>query len=61
LCRQIGTFIHRHKAPPGAVPPQEIIREGLFKLDIDDDIWQDAGLNGDDFKQPPMWLGNEGG
>lgn len=59
LCRQIGALIRQRKAPAGAVPPQEIIREGLFKLDVDDEIWQDAGLN-DDFEQPPLWLSDEG-
>jgi hypothetical protein len=59
LCRQINTLIRQRKAPARAVPPQEIVREGLFKLDIDDEIWQDVGLD-DDFKQPPMWLSNEG-
>jgi hypothetical protein len=59
LCRQLSTLIRRRKAPTGAVPPREIIREGLFMLDVDDEIWQDAGLD-DDFEQPPMWLSNEG-
>src|ERR1700676_2642496 len=58
LCRQIRTLIHQKKSPAGAMPPQEIVREGLFKLDIDDEIWQDVGLN-DDFEQPPLWLSNE--
>jgi hypothetical protein len=59
LCRQIDTLIRQRKAPAGAIPPREIIREGLFKLDVDDEIWQDAGLD-DDFHQPPLWLSNEG-
>lgn len=61
LCRQMNSLIHQHKAPVGAVPPQEIIRDGLFKLDIDDGIWQDVGLDdGNDLVQPPLWLSDEG-
>lgn len=34
----------------------EIPREGLFKLDVDDDIWQDVGLNDEHHGPPPLWL-----
>lgn len=52
LCRQMNSLIHQHKAPVGAVPPQEIIRDG---------IWQDVGLDdGNDLVQPPLWLSDEG-
>jgi hypothetical protein len=42
--------------------PLPIAREGLFKLDVDDDIWQDIGLDddGNDMQQVvPAWLGND--
>jgi hypothetical protein len=61
LCHQMSSLIRQRKAPPGAISPQEIIRDGLFKLDIDDEIWQDAGLNDDgDGAQTPLWLSNDG-
>ncbi|KAF8834160.1 hypothetical protein BDN67DRAFT_985516 [Paxillus ammoniavirescens] len=31
----------------GAVMPHYIPQEGLFELDVDDDIWQDVGLTGE--------------
>jgi len=45
--------------PLGAIAPQYISKDGLFKLDVDDDIWQDVGLD-DDMEGPvPGWLGDE--
>jgi hypothetical protein len=61
LCRQIQDLIRRGKAPLGALAPKEIERDRLFNLDVDDDIWQDTGLDddydGDD--APPRWLSDE--
>ncbi|KAH7905600.1 hypothetical protein BJ138DRAFT_1118327 [Hygrophoropsis aurantiaca] len=31
-------------------------REGLFQLDVDDDIWQDTGLDDDISMAAPQWL-----
>lgn len=53
-------LIDDDEAPLGAVMPQHIQREGLFKLDVDDDIWQDVGLDDEnDGDMPPLWLSNE--
>ena len=60
LCRQLALQIRQRRAPPGAIHPQEIAREGLFKLDVDDEIWQDAGLNDDNYGAAPLWLSDEG-
>jgi len=59
LCVDIQKLIHRGQAPQGAIAPVIIDREGLFKLDVDDEIWQDTGL--DEFAQDgvPLWLGND--
>ncbi|RDB16358.1 hypothetical protein Hypma_002976 [Hypsizygus marmoreus] len=47
-------------APSKAVIPSKIEREGLFKLDVDDDIWQDIGLDDDNLNGViPAWLGDE--
>ena len=61
LCRQISKLITTGRAPPGAVSPQIIAREGLFKLDVDDVIWQDVGLEDDDYQDiaPARWLSDE--
>ena len=47
--------------PPGAVSPQIIAWEGLFKLDVDNDIWWDVGLKDDDHQDiaPVHWLSDE--
>ena len=49
---------NKNGAPRGAISPLAIEMEGLFKLDIDDDIWQDIGLT-DDAAEIPDWLGND--
>ena len=57
-------LIRQRKAPQNSIAPLKIQLEGLFDLDIDDDIWLDVGLsygNGDedDESLPPLWLSNE--
>jgi hypothetical protein len=56
LCRQLRSLIHQKKAPAGAILPLEIPREGVFKLDVDDDIWQDVGLSDEHHGPAPLWL-----
>lgn len=52
-------MIASNHAPAGAIPPQPIQRDGLFKLDVDDDIWQDVGLDDDHDGPIPRWLGDD--
>ncbi|KAI5991683.1 hypothetical protein F5J12DRAFT_907475 [Pisolithus orientalis] len=59
LCLQLVALIHQGKAPQGAIAPILIQRDGLFKLDVDDDIWQDIGLEDDSVGLPPAWLADE--
>ncbi|GBE80402.1 hypothetical protein SCP_0301170 [Sparassis crispa] len=60
LCKQMDLLIKQRKAPRYAVSPQLIQGNGLFKLDVDDDIWQDVGLDDDDdIAAVPHWLGDE--
>lgn len=67
LCQQIVALIKQHRAPRNATAPEQIKRDGLFKLDVDDDIWQDVGLDDnitdtDDSSESaavPRWLGDE--
>ena len=35
-----------------------ISREGIFQLDVDDEIWQDVGLE-DEVANPPRWLADD--
>ncbi|KAF9230099.1 hypothetical protein BU15DRAFT_57595, partial [Melanogaster broomeanus] len=39
------------------IPPLPIQCDSLFKLDVDNDIWQDVGLE-DETPEPPSWLAN---
>ncbi|PPQ96562.1 hypothetical protein CVT26_006290 [Gymnopilus dilepis] len=61
LCDDMAQLIKDKCAPPGARVPSKVNVESLFKLDVDDDIWQDNGLTSDmdDALQVPGWLGNE--
>jgi hypothetical protein len=61
LCKELLEMIKAKKAPRGAVAPFPIDMDGLFKLDIDDDIWQDVGLTdeNDENMEIPAWLGDE--
>ncbi|KAG6805496.1 hypothetical protein H0H92_015198, partial [Tricholoma furcatifolium] len=53
-------LIKDRKAPSHAICPEKIVTKGLYALDVDDTIWQDAGLNEDDDPAaPPPWLANE--
>ncbi|KAJ7801249.1 hypothetical protein B0H14DRAFT_3092472 [Mycena olivaceomarginata] len=55
LCEEIASLIRNKKAPKGAVAPPPIPEKGLYQLDVDDAIWQDAGLEDVD-GEPPRWL-----
>ncbi|KIK14542.1 hypothetical protein PISMIDRAFT_116847, partial [Pisolithus microcarpus 441] len=59
MCLQMAALIHQGKAPQGSIAPVLIPRDALFKLDVDDDIWQDAGLEDDTGRLPPAWLADE--
>lgn len=63
LCDDMATLIRQKKAPRNAIAPVKIEMEGLFDLDVDDDIWLDIGLGyGDDDDGnsiPPLWLSND--
>lgn len=58
ICSQLRTLIRKGDAPRDVVAPPNINRDGLFDLNVDDEIWQDIGL--DDYEgQVPRWLGDE--
>jgi hypothetical protein len=58
LCIQLQALIRQGKAPRNALPPLPIAREGLFKLDVDDEVWQDIGLDDPD-DHLPGWLADD--
>ena len=59
-CKHMQTLVRERKAPRNALLPQAIDTQKLFALDVDDDIWQDAGLDDDNDKcGVPLWLGSE--
>ncbi|THU79970.1 hypothetical protein K435DRAFT_696684 [Dendrothele bispora CBS 962.96] len=58
LCDDMTDLIRRHQAPKFAIAPKKIDRQSLFDLDVDEEIWQDVGLD-DDVEDPPLWLCNE--
>ena len=61
LCADLSQMMEKHAAPKGAIAPLPIQLDGLFKLDVDDDIWQYIGLTDDtdDMMSIPEWLGND--
>jgi len=59
LCDELVVMIEKRKAPRGAVAPHMIERDSLFKLDVDDEIWQDVGLQDDVQDKIPLWLGDD--
>ncbi|KAJ8095882.1 hypothetical protein PM082_022781 [Marasmius tenuissimus] len=60
LCTEMQGYIAKGQAPHNAVAPKEIVLEGLFSLNIDDDIWQDIGLSDRaEDGRPPLWLSDE--
>ncbi|THU82373.1 hypothetical protein K435DRAFT_933946 [Dendrothele bispora CBS 962.96] len=59
LCDEMATLIRQKKAPKFAVAPKKIERDTLFDLDVDEDIWQDVGLDEEDAGPPPPWLCDE--
>ncbi|KAF8078353.1 hypothetical protein FPV67DRAFT_1615717 [Lyophyllum atratum] len=61
LCEDLSLRLSRGEGTSGAVAPVPIKKEGLFKLDVDDEIWQNIGLNENEAfdQQVPDWLGDE--
>lgn len=56
LCDDMVRLIQERKAPRGAIAPPKIASKGLFALDVDDEIWQDIGLDDEPDANPPLWL-----
>lgn len=60
LCERMGKAIKERKAPANAMAPRPIPTEELFKLDVNDVIWDDSGLSDcDTGTEVPLWLSDE--
>ncbi|KAK7007314.1 hypothetical protein R3P38DRAFT_2553906 [Favolaschia claudopus] len=60
LCKRLAQLIRDGKAPRGSAYPIEINLKGLWKLDVDDAIFQNVGLDdADEGGNPPLWMSDE--
>jgi hypothetical protein len=59
LCKQLQTLVQQRQAPQNVVVPRQIDPHTLFLLDVDDEVWQDGGLDSDEDGTPPAWLADE--
>ncbi|KAJ7080331.1 hypothetical protein C8R44DRAFT_894812 [Mycena epipterygia] len=58
-CAKIAQLVRDKNAPRGALAPRQIPDGQLWKLDVDDEIWEDVGLDDNETEQqtaPPPWL-----
>ena len=59
ICKEMHSLARKPKAPRNIVMPNPIDTHKLFSLDVDDDIWQDIGLDEiEDNEGTPLWLGD---
>jgi hypothetical protein len=57
LVSAINKLIEQGKAPEGAICPKSLDSKGLYALDVDDEIWQDVGLDDESCGvELPGWL-----
>ncbi|KAJ7496475.1 hypothetical protein FB451DRAFT_1162624 [Mycena latifolia] len=59
LCDAIAVEIRKGRAPARAIAPERIETKALYALDVDDAIWQDAGLQGDEEVEVLLWLSSD--
>lgn len=51
-------MIAKGEAPVGSVAPSPVDVKRLFALDVDEDIWQDLGLDGETEEELAEWMVN---
>lgn len=60
LCKRLTAAIEQGSAPPNAIAPTPLNTKQLFSLDVDSELWNDAGLGQeDDDEQVPAWMRDE--
>ena len=60
LCKKLTAAIEHGSAPQHVIAPVPIDTRHLFSLDVDSELWNDAGLGmQDDNEQVPLWMRDE--
>jgi hypothetical protein len=59
LCKQLQSLAKQRQVPHTAFLPRPIDTENLFALDVDDNVWDDAGLDDSEDGAVPPWLGSK--
>jgi hypothetical protein len=55
--KQMAVLVNAGEAPKGAILPKRLNTKRLWKIDIDDVIWNDSGLDVDlEEDRPPRWM-----
>jgi hypothetical protein len=54
----LAKLVCQGDVPASMVLPPKIQMKGLFDLDVDNDIWQDIGLD-ETRHESPLWLSND--
>lgn len=55
-CQALAKLIADGDAPPNSIAPPTIDPRRVFDLDVDEEIWQDIGLDDGDGSALPGWL-----
>jgi hypothetical protein len=60
IVQEMQALRNSGQAPPGARLPRRLQMKKLFRLDVDDKVWDDDGLGGlDGNKLAPRWLSDD--
>lgn len=58
-CSKLANLKSTGSAPRKAIYPKPINTKGLFQMDVDHDVWQDAGLYDEESDDVPLWMSEE--
>ncbi|KIJ48098.1 hypothetical protein M422DRAFT_248268 [Sphaerobolus stellatus SS14] len=56
LVTEMKALKRRGRAPWGSRVPKPLEARDLFRLDVDDEIWLDLAVDGDEATKPPAWM-----
>ena len=59
ICARLGDMKQRSATHSKKQIPKELEIDQLFNIDLDESIWEDAGLDLEDGETPPAWLADE--
>lgn len=60
LCKEIVNLIKHDVSLRNKAPPVPINPDTLYSVQMDEDIWQDCGLDDKESGEVPTWLADEG-